>query len=399
MGGTSDRHLARLRRRAAHDQGVVGRVRLPDLLPVHRGADDRRRRRLARLDRPGRLAAQRSAVGGRRPRAGVLRPGRDGADQHRRQRRARPAGHDARRRRDDARPQGRRPRRSSRTSPGRSGSSPPRLPSAIIQVANANMADAVRLISIRRGYDPREFALVVFGGAGPLHGAALARELGDPDGARTAESRYHVRARLPPGRHPARSRRRCSSGGRPTRSRPSSRRSSSGSRTRRASCSSRGRAGGRTWRSSATSRCATSASGARSRCRSTGRSRARRGRRALPRRARARVRLPPRRRARRGLPAPAHRGRRHPEARVRRRHATDGGLRRSRSRARQSTSTRSEASSTTPVYDREDLPAGDELDGPGDHRPARLDHARAAGRDGRGRRVPQHPHGTGGERR
>ena len=48
---------------------------------------------------------------------------------------------------------------------------------AVIEVANANMADAVRLISIRKGYDPREFALVVFGGAGPLHGAALAKEL------------------------------------------------------------------------------------------------------------------------------------------------------------------------------------------------------------------------------
>ncbi len=51
---------------------------------------------------------------------------------------------------------------------------------AALQVANANMADAVRLISIRRGYDPREFALVVFGGAGPLHGAALARDLAIP---------------------------------------------------------------------------------------------------------------------------------------------------------------------------------------------------------------------------
>jgi N-methylhydantoinase A len=51
---------------------------------------------------------------------------------------------------------------------------------AIIAVANANMADAVRIISLQRGYDPREFALVVFGGAGPLHGAALARELGVP---------------------------------------------------------------------------------------------------------------------------------------------------------------------------------------------------------------------------
>jgi N-methylhydantoinase A len=51
---------------------------------------------------------------------------------------------------------------------------------AVLTIANANMADAVRLISIRRGYDPREFALVVFGGAGPLHGAALARELSIP---------------------------------------------------------------------------------------------------------------------------------------------------------------------------------------------------------------------------
>jgi N-methylhydantoinase A len=51
---------------------------------------------------------------------------------------------------------------------------------AIVRVANANMADAVRLISIRRGLDPREFALVAFGGAGPLHGAAVAKELSIP---------------------------------------------------------------------------------------------------------------------------------------------------------------------------------------------------------------------------
>jgi N-methylhydantoinase A len=51
---------------------------------------------------------------------------------------------------------------------------------AIIDVANANMANAVRLISLQRGYDPREFALVAFGGAGPLHGAAIAADLGIP---------------------------------------------------------------------------------------------------------------------------------------------------------------------------------------------------------------------------
>lgn len=51
---------------------------------------------------------------------------------------------------------------------------------AIVAVANANMANAVRLLSISRGYDPRDFALVAFGGAGALHGAAVAKELSIP---------------------------------------------------------------------------------------------------------------------------------------------------------------------------------------------------------------------------
>ncbi|WP_244933632.1 hydantoinase/oxoprolinase family protein [Neobacillus mesonae] len=51
---------------------------------------------------------------------------------------------------------------------------------AIIKVANANMCDALRLISVRRGYDPRDFALVAFGGAGPLHGAHVAKEMDIP---------------------------------------------------------------------------------------------------------------------------------------------------------------------------------------------------------------------------
>lgn len=51
---------------------------------------------------------------------------------------------------------------------------------AIIRIANANMIDAIRLISVRKGYDPREFVLVGFGGAGPLHCTALARELEIP---------------------------------------------------------------------------------------------------------------------------------------------------------------------------------------------------------------------------
>ncbi|GBC69595.1 Acetophenone carboxylase gamma subunit [archaeon HR01] len=50
----------------------------------------------------------------------------------------------------------------------------------IIKVAVTNMANAVRLISIARGYDPRDFTLVAFGGSGPLHAAMVARELGIP---------------------------------------------------------------------------------------------------------------------------------------------------------------------------------------------------------------------------
>ncbi|MBK0399607.1 hydantoinase/oxoprolinase family protein [Limibaculum sp. M0105] len=51
---------------------------------------------------------------------------------------------------------------------------------AAIRVANANMAGAIRMVSISMGHDPRDFALFAFGGAGPLHAAALARELAIP---------------------------------------------------------------------------------------------------------------------------------------------------------------------------------------------------------------------------
>ena len=48
----------------------------------------------------------------------------------------------------------------------------------IHRVVNARMADQIRLMTIQRGYDPREFTLVLLGGAGPVHGVALAEELG-----------------------------------------------------------------------------------------------------------------------------------------------------------------------------------------------------------------------------
>lgn len=46
----------------------------------------------------------------------------------------------------------------------------------IVEIANAAMVDALRLISVQRGYDPRDFVLVAFGGAGPAHANAIARE-------------------------------------------------------------------------------------------------------------------------------------------------------------------------------------------------------------------------------
>ena len=48
----------------------------------------------------------------------------------------------------------------------------------IHRVVNARMADQIRLVTIKRGWDPRQFALVVLGGAGPVHGVPLAEEMG-----------------------------------------------------------------------------------------------------------------------------------------------------------------------------------------------------------------------------
>jgi N-methylhydantoinase A len=51
-------------------------------------------------------------------------------------------------------------------------------PAEVVEVVNAEMLRALRVVSVERGHDPREFALVAFGGAGPLHACALAEELG-----------------------------------------------------------------------------------------------------------------------------------------------------------------------------------------------------------------------------
>lgn len=50
----------------------------------------------------------------------------------------------------------------------------------IIEIVNSTMAKILRIVSIERGYDPREFSLMAFGGAGPMHSCALAEELRIP---------------------------------------------------------------------------------------------------------------------------------------------------------------------------------------------------------------------------
>lgn len=62
---------------------------------------------------------------------------------------------------------------------GRDGLSPGQLAAlGMVAVANAHMARALRVISVERGYDPRDFVLISFGGAGGLHACELARSLG-----------------------------------------------------------------------------------------------------------------------------------------------------------------------------------------------------------------------------
>jgi hypothetical protein len=52
---------------------------------------------------------------------------------------------------------------------------------AVIRLANVHMTGAIRMVSLSRGHDPRRFCLFAFGGAGPLHAVALAREIGIPE--------------------------------------------------------------------------------------------------------------------------------------------------------------------------------------------------------------------------
>ena len=113
----------------------------------------------------------------RRARSRRLRPGRHAGDGDRCQRGARLSAGVAAGRRDEA--------RSRRRRGGGEGGWPTasaigvkEAAAGIIDIVNENMLGALRLVSIEQGYDPREFALVAFGGAGPLHANALGKLTG-----------------------------------------------------------------------------------------------------------------------------------------------------------------------------------------------------------------------------
>ena len=155
------------------DRDGARRVARPDVDRRH--PHHRRRRRLAGLAR-GRRLAGRSSQRGSGARSRLLRPGRDPADRHRRQPPPRPT--QSRllpRRRHDARPC-----RRAASDPDvaeQLGLDDEALAEGMLAIVNAKMADAMRTITIRRGIDPRDYSLVAFGGAGPMHAVALAEEL------------------------------------------------------------------------------------------------------------------------------------------------------------------------------------------------------------------------------
>lgn len=61
---------------------------------------------------------------------------------------------------------------------GQSGLSMKEAANGVISVVNSNMMRAIRVVSVEKGYDVREFSLMAFGGAGPLHACEVAKELG-----------------------------------------------------------------------------------------------------------------------------------------------------------------------------------------------------------------------------
>ena len=158
----------------------------------------------------GRRAAGRAALGGRRARARLLRARRRRADGHRRQPAARlPGRRLAPGRRRRPRRRGRRGRRSTALAATARARPAGHAAEGIVRVANQEMVRALRVVTVERGVDPRGFALMPFGGAGPMHAAAIAAELGIetdplPAGQRRALGARPLRLGSPPRHRPHR---------------------------------------------------------------------------------------------------------------------------------------------------------------------------------------------------
>ena len=188
-----DRHQRHRRRAVAGDHAG------PDRGPGHRHADAARAharggRRNHRLDRQGRSAQGRPQERGLGAGTRLLRPRRRGADGHRCQCRPRRAQRDtvlAGSLRLDAA----RAARAIETVAKPLGLDVLQGAAGILRIVNTQMAVDLRLALQEQGQDPRKFALVAFGGAGPLHAAALARSVGIPDRAGSAVSRAQLRHR------------------------------------------------------------------------------------------------------------------------------------------------------------------------------------------------------------
>ena len=180
MGGTStDVCLVRDLAPVTTSDAMVGAFPGQGAADRHAHGRGRWRARIAWLDVDGSLqVGPRSA--GARPGPAALRPRGHRADGHRRQRGAgahrRPSAGSA-----AASPSTRRARAVIGALAGGSAAlGVDALAEGIVRIAVARMTSSIREISIQRGHDPRDFTLIAFGGAGPMHACAMAEEIGIP---------------------------------------------------------------------------------------------------------------------------------------------------------------------------------------------------------------------------
>ena len=176
-GGHERRRRARARRRDPARARVRARVRAADRRTGDRPRHGRRRWRLDRLDRRRRAAPSRPAE--RRSRPGPACYGLGGTeatvtDANLVLGRLDPDPSSAGRSGSTQRG----PARRSHGLGERLGLDAVAAAEAVIEIANENMASAIRRVAVERGVDPRDFELVAFGGAGPLHAAEIAASLG-----------------------------------------------------------------------------------------------------------------------------------------------------------------------------------------------------------------------------